>query len=49
MPPGLTKAEFEKILGDEWKAGSGKIDWLKYIKGKVSTEHVPRALSPSRR
>jgi len=43
LPPGLTKVEFEKILGDEWKAGAGKIDWMNYRKGKVSTEHVPRS------
>jgi regulator of nonsense transcripts 3 len=41
LPPGLTKAEFEKILGDEWKVGAGKIDWMRYEKGKVSTEYDP--------
>jgi regulator of nonsense transcripts 3 len=40
LPPGLTKPEFETMLGDEWKVGAGKIDWLEYKKGKVSKEYV---------
>ncbi|KAH7385798.1 hypothetical protein BKA66DRAFT_75887 [Pyrenochaeta sp. MPI-SDFR-AT-0127] len=38
LPPGLTKAEFDGVLGDEWKPGTGKIDWLVYRKGKISTD-----------
>jgi regulator of nonsense transcripts 3 len=38
LPPGLTKAEFETTLGDEWKVGSGKVDWLLYKAGKISKE-----------
>ncbi|KAF2276229.1 uncharacterized protein EI97DRAFT_419138 [Westerdykella ornata] len=38
LPPGLTKTEFEKILGDEWKVGAGKVDWFEYINGKVSKD-----------
>ena len=38
LPPGLTQAEFETALGEEWKAGGGKIDWLQYKPGKVSKE-----------
>jgi len=41
LPPGLTKAEFVEALGDEWKLGAGKIDWINYRKGKISTEYVP--------
>lgn len=41
LPPGLTKAEFVDALGDEWKVGGGKIDWMNYRKGKISTEYVP--------
>jgi regulator of nonsense transcripts 3 len=41
LPPGLTKAEFEKILGEDWKVGAGKIDWMSYDKGKISTEYAP--------
>ncbi|KAF2728489.1 hypothetical protein EJ04DRAFT_546753 [Polyplosphaeria fusca] len=44
LPPGLTKAEFEDKLGDEWKLGSGKVDWFLYRKGKVSKD----AAKPSR-
>lgn len=35
LPPGLTLEEFEGILGDEWKLGNGKVDWLEYRQGKV--------------
>lgn len=38
LPPGLTKAEFETAIGDEWKVGTGKVDWLSYRKGKISKE-----------
>jgi hypothetical protein len=40
LPPGLTKAEFESILGDDWKLGGGKVDWFVYKKGKISKEYV---------
>lgn len=38
LPPGLTKQEFINVLGDDWKLGVGKIDWLSYRKGKISTD-----------
>lgn len=38
LPPGLTKTEFESLLGDEWKLGAGKVDWMVYKKGKISKE-----------
>jgi regulator of nonsense transcripts 3 len=38
LPPGLTKVEFVETLGDEWKQGAGKLDWMIYRKGKISTE-----------
>ncbi|KAF1840679.1 uncharacterized protein K460DRAFT_321019 [Cucurbitaria berberidis CBS 394.84] len=44
LPPGLTKAEFESLLGAEWKLGAGKIDWMNYKKGNISTD----AAKPSR-
>ena len=49
LPPGLTRPEFESALGDEWKVGQGKVDWLNYRKGKVSREYVspPLPSSPS--
>lgn len=40
LPPGLTKAEFESLVGDEWKTGAGKVDWSNYRKGKISKEYV---------
>lgn len=40
LPPGLTKTEFETMLGDEWKLGAGKVDWMIFKKGKVSQEYV---------
>jgi hypothetical protein len=41
LPPGLTRAEFETLLGEEWKVGAGRVDWLNYRKGKVSKEYAP--------
>lgn len=38
LPPGLTQAELETALGQEWKVGAGKVDWLQYKPGKVSKE-----------
>jgi hypothetical protein len=40
LPPGLTKAEFENILGEEWKLGAGKVDWMLFRKGKISKEYA---------
>lgn len=40
LPPGLTQIELETALGDEWKVGAGKVDWLVYKPGKVSKEYV---------
>ncbi len=39
LPPGLTPAEFELTLGDEWKPNGGKVDWLLFKKGKPSIEY----------
>ncbi|KAJ5559186.1 hypothetical protein N7461_003158 [Penicillium sp. DV-2018c] len=38
LPPGLTQAELESALGDQWKVGAGKVDWLQYRPGKVSKD-----------
>lgn len=38
LPPGLTQAEFDDYIGDEWKAGGGRVDWYSYRAGKVSRE-----------
>jgi regulator of nonsense transcripts 3 len=40
LAPGLTEAEFTKILGDDWKLGRGRIDWLSYKPGKDSKEYL---------
>ena len=40
LPPGLTQAEFDIALGDEWKVHGGKVDWAIYKPGKVSREYV---------
>ena len=44
LPPGLTPAEFEEALGDDWKVNRGKVDWAVYKEGKVSKEYdgIPR-------
>lgn len=39
LAPGLTLAEFEAGLGDEWKVSGGKVDWFVYKEGKVSKEY----------
>lgn len=44
LPPGLNEQEFLNILGDDWKVGTGKIDYLDFKKGKVSRD----AAKPSR-
>ncbi|KAL8936273.1 MAG: hypothetical protein Q9216_005018 [Gyalolechia sp. 2 TL-2023] len=38
LPPGLTEEEFQTALGDEWKVGSGRVDWASYKPGKVSKD-----------
>lgn len=38
LAPGLTEEEFHLILGEGWKVGRGKVDWISYQKGKVSKE-----------
>lgn len=39
LPPGLTQTELEATLGQDWKFGGGKVDWLQYKPGKVSKEY----------
>ena len=39
LPPGLTQAEFEDALGDDWKISKGKVDWAIYKEGKISKEY----------
>ena len=38
LPPGLTEDEFDDALGEEWRFGNGKVDWVLYKPGKVSKE-----------
>ncbi|KAJ5497592.1 hypothetical protein N7463_009579 [Penicillium fimorum] len=38
LPPGLTQAELESALGEQWKVGAGNVDWLQYKPGKVSKD-----------
>ncbi len=38
IPPGLTESEFWAILGEEWKSGNGKVDWVRFQEGKISQE-----------
>lgn len=38
LPPGLTQSELEVALGEEWKAGAGRVTWSIYKPGKVSKE-----------
>lgn len=36
LPPLLTQAEFEEVLGADWKLHGGKVDWSHFCPGKVS-------------
>lgn len=36
LPPGMTADECWSILGDEWKADNGKVDWVRFDAGKVA-------------
>ncbi|KAL8693594.1 MAG: hypothetical protein Q9224_003724 [Gallowayella concinna] len=47
LPPGLSQEEFEASLGDDWKAGKGRVDWAAYKPGKVSKD-LSKPSRPSR-
>ncbi|KAI9713245.1 MAG: hypothetical protein M1820_001231 [Bogoriella megaspora] len=47
LPPGLTQNEFETALGEEWKLGGGKVDWMEYRSGKISKD-TAKPSRPSR-
>lgn len=38
LPPDLTQPGFENVIGEEWKLGNGKVNWIVYKQGKVSKE-----------
>ena len=38
LAPKLTQEEFEKSMGNEWKVGEGKVDWMSYMPGKLARE-----------
>ncbi|KAI0096858.1 Smg-4/UPF3 family-domain-containing protein [Hypoxylon sp. NC0597] len=38
LPPGMTESEFWAILGEEWKSGKGKVDWIRFQEGIVSQD-----------
>jgi regulator of nonsense transcripts 3 len=40
LAPALTETEFLAVIGDDWKAGNGKVDWFRYQAGKDSKECV---------
>lgn len=39
LPPNLTLAEFEAILGEEWKVNGRRVDWFSFKPGKVSKKY----------
>ncbi|KAH0536398.1 hypothetical protein FGG08_006723 [Glutinoglossum americanum] len=47
LPPGLTQVELEAALGEDWKLGGGRVDWMIYKPGKVSKDPV-KISTPSR-
>lgn len=40
LPPGLKEFECTSILGDEWRVGGGKVDWLCFEPGKQARTYV---------
>ena len=46
LPPGLTQAEFEEALGDDWKIGGDTVDWAVYKLGKISKEYACSPTEP---
>jgi len=34
LPPSIKRDEVERILGDEWKAGHGKVLWAQFQRGR---------------
>lgn len=40
LPPGLTQQELEAGLGADWLVGKGRVDWMRFAKGKVSKEYA---------
>lgn len=47
LAPGLTQSELETGLGEDWKLGAGKVDWLVYKPGKISKD-LSKPSRPSR-
>src|SRR5437667_8283700 len=40
LAPGLTQVELQAALGEDWKLGRGRVDWIIYKPGKVSKEYA---------
>lgn len=40
LPPGLKEFECTSILGDDWRVGGGKVDWLCFEPGKQARTYV---------
>lgn len=38
LPPGLSEDEFWTMLGPQWRAGKGLVDWANFRVGKISQE-----------
>ncbi|KAF2842228.1 hypothetical protein M501DRAFT_400300 [Patellaria atrata CBS 101060] len=47
LAPGITQGEFEAALGEEWKLGAGKVDWVTFKPGKISKD-LSKPSKPSR-
>lgn len=45
LAPGLNQTELETALGDEWKPGKGRVEWLLFRPGKVSKEYVGESVT----
>jgi regulator of nonsense transcripts 3 len=40
LPPLITEAEIQAVLGEEWQTGNGKVDWAQFHQGKVSKRYA---------
>lgn len=46
LPPGLTQAEFEETLGEDWASAGDRVDWVVYKPGRVSKEYECHVAEP---
>ena len=38
LPQKMTEKQFGTLMGEEWKVGAGKVDWVSFKPGRTSQE-----------